>query len=102
MFVKVSLICGKQKRVLLAVKKKKKKKKTNNMQQNKKKISAYNILSLSLEPTWSGLNNTTIVFVKRFSFLNHSRQRKEASQGANWDKIVNNLNSLELNIPNSE
>ena len=83
MFVKVSLICGKQKRVLLAVKKKKdKKKKTNNMQQNKKKISAYNILSLSLEPTWSGLNNTTIVFVKRFSFLNHSRQRKEASQGA--------------------
>ena len=81
MFVKVSLICGKQKRVLLAVKKKKtKKKQTCNT--NKKKISAYNILSLSLEPTWSGLNNTTIVFVKRFSFLNHSRQRKEASQGA--------------------
>ena len=100
MFVKVSLICGKQKRVLLAVKKKKKKDKQHATEQ--KEISAYNILSLSLEPTWSGLNNTTIVFVKRFSFLNHSRQRKEASQGANWDKIVNNLNSLELNIPNSE
>ena len=102
MFVKVSLICGKQKKGSARSKKKKKNNNNNNIQQNKKKISAYNILSFSLEPTWSGLNNTTIVFVKRFSFLNHSRQRKEASQGANWDKIVNNLNSLELNIPNSE
>ena len=32
MFVKVSLICGKQKRVLLAVKKKKKKKKKKDKQ----------------------------------------------------------------------
>ena len=35
MFVKVSLICGKQKRVLLAVKKKKDKKKTNMQHEQK-------------------------------------------------------------------
>ena len=98
MFVKVSFICGKQKRVLLAVKEKRQ----TTCNTNKKKISVSNILFLSLEPTWSELNNMTIGFVRRFSFLNHSWQRKEASQGANWDKIVNNLNSLELNIPNSE
>ena len=81
MFVKVSFICGKWKRVLLAVKKEKRQTTCNT---NKKKISVSNILFLSLEPTWSGLNNMTIVFVRRFSFLNHSRQRKEASQGAKF------------------
>ena len=81
MFVKVSSIFGEQKRVLLAVKKKKKRQTTCNI--NKKKISV-NFLFLSLEPTWSGLNNMTIFFVRRFSFLNHSRQRKEALQGAKF------------------
>ena len=79
MFVKVSCIFGEQKRVLLAVKKKK----TNNMQ-HKKKEKSVKMLFLSLEPTWSGLNNMTIFFVRRFSFLNHSRQRKEALQGAKF------------------
>ena len=73
MFVKVSCIFGEQKRVLLAVKKKRQT--TCNIP---KKISV-NILFLSLEPTWSRLYNMTIVFVRRFPFLNHSRQRKEAS-----------------------
>ena len=79
MFVKVSSIFGEQKRVVLAVKKKRQT--TCNI--NKKKISV-NILFLSLEPTWSRLNNMTIFFVRRFSFLNHSRQRKEALQGAKF------------------
>ena len=56
MFVKISFICGKQKRVLLAVKKKTKKKRQTTCNANKKKIRVYNILFLSLEPTWSGLN----------------------------------------------
>ena len=79
MFVKVSCIFGEQKRVLLAVKKKRQ----TTCNTNKKKISV-NILFLSLAPTWSELNNMTIFFVRRFSFLNHSRQRKEALQGAKF------------------
>ena len=78
MFMKVSFIFGESKRVLLAVKKIQ-----TTCNTNKKKISI-NILFLSLEPTWSGLNNMTIFFVGRFSFLNHSRQRKEALQGAKF------------------
>ena len=62
---------------------KKKKKRQTTCNTNKKKISV-NIWLLSLEPTWSGLNNMTIFFVRRFSFLNHSRQRKEALQGAKF------------------
>ena len=81
MFVKVSCIFGEQKRVMLAVK--------NKIQTtcytNKKKIGV-NILFLSLEPTWSGLNNMTIFFVRRFSFLNHSRQRREAMHGAKFGR----------------
>ena len=80
MFVIVSCIFGEQKRVLLAVKKKDKQHTT----QTKKRISA-NSLLLSLEPTQSGLNNMTIFFVRRFLFLNHSRQRKEALQGATFE-----------------
>ena len=79
MFVIVSCIFGEQKRVLLAVKKKRQ----TTYNTNIKRISA-NSLLLSLEPTWSGLNNMTIFFVRRFLFLNHSRQRKEKLQGAKF------------------
>ena len=51
MFVKVSCICGKQIRVL-AVKKGKQQKETS-----------VNILFLSLDPTWRGLNNMTMLYL---------------------------------------
>ena len=79
MFVIVSCIFGEQKRVLLALKKKRQ----TTYNTNKQRIST-NSLSLSLEPTGSGLNNMTIFFVRRFLFSNHSRQRKEVLQGATF------------------